>query len=251
MLTKNCACCFESKSIDLFSKDNKRKDGINVYCKSCASIKKKAYRDKNKDVINQKSREYYIQNREKCLDSKRKWTAENKEYYKKYNFENKERIYELYNKRKHRYVDNIKSHYLKNKERISEYHKQYRLNNKEKINKRIKSYRKNRLLTDSIYFTKIKITKSIRDSFKRRGVSKGTRTEEILGCTYEFFRSHMESMFSDGMSWDNYGYYGWHIDHIIPLSTAKNENDVIKLNHYTNLQPLWMADNLKKGCNII
>lgn len=251
LLSKKCACCFEVKTSDLFSKDNKRKDGINVYCKSCAAIKKKAYRDKNKDIINQKSRQYYIDNREKCIESKKKWSSENKDYYKKYNSENKERINELYNKRKHRYVDNIKSYYLKNKEKISEYHKKYRLDNKEKINKRIRSYRKNRLVIDSVYFTKIKVTRLVRESFKRRKSLKNTNTEEILGCSYDYFKSYMEKMFSEGMSWSNYGYDGWHIDHIIPLSTAKTKSDVIKLNHHTNLQPLWKEDNFKKGCSIV
>jgi hypothetical protein len=53
------------------------------------------------------------------------------------------------------------------------------------------------------------------------------------------------------MSWDNYGFYGWHIDHVIPLSSAKTEEEVYKLCHYTNLQPLWAEDNLKKGSKII
>jgi hypothetical protein len=49
------------------------------------------------------------------------------------------------------------------------------------------------------------------------------------------------------MNWDNYSFRGWHIDHIIPLTSAKNEEELIKLCHYTNLQPLWAKDNLSKG----
>jgi hypothetical protein len=49
------------------------------------------------------------------------------------------------------------------------------------------------------------------------------------------------------MSWDNYGYYGWHIDHIIPLSSAKTKEEIYKLCHFKNLQPLWWTDNLSKG----
>ena len=62
---------------------------------------------------------------------------------------------------------------------------------------------------------------------------------------------YLESKFVEGMSWNNYGLYGWHIDHIIPLSSANTEDEIYKLCHYTNLQPLWSEDNLKKGCKIL
>jgi hypothetical protein len=52
------------------------------------------------------------------------------------------------------------------------------------------------------------------------------------------------------MCWENYGKYGWHIDHIVPLSSAKTEEEIYKLCHYTNLQPLWSTDNLSKGCKL-
>jgi hypothetical protein len=72
-----------------------------------------------------------------------------------------------------------------------------------------------------------------------------------LGCSYQDFIIYLEQKFTDGMSWKNYGLYGWHIDHIIPLSSAKNEIDLEKLCHHTNLQPLWAKDNLSKGDKII
>ena len=64
-------------------------------------------------------------------------------------------------------------------------------------------------------------------------------------------KKHIESQFKDGMSWENHKHDGWHIDHIIPLSSAKNEENVYKLCHYTNLQPLWATENYKKGKKII
>jgi len=64
-------------------------------------------------------------------------------------------------------------------------------------------------------------------------------------------KKYLEDKFSEGMTWDNKGFYGWHIDHIIPLSSAKNEEDIIRLSHYTNLQPLWGKDNMKKGNKVI
>jgi hypothetical protein len=73
---------------------------------------------------------------------------------------------------------------------------------------------------------------------------KGKRTEEILGETFDNVRLHIEKQFKGDMSWDNYG--EWHIDHIIPLSSGKNRDEWIKLNHYTNLQPLWAEENMRK-----
>ena len=73
----------------------------------------------------------------------------------------------------------------------------------------------------------------------------------IVGCTPEKLKEHIESKFVDNMSWDNYGYRGWHLDHIIPLCTAKTIEEVYSLNHYTNLQPLWAIDNMKKGKKIM
>ena len=109
-----------------------------------------------------------------------------------------------------------------------------------------KEKRKERLQTDSMYKLKIRLRKSIRESFRRRGKRKdGYRTHSILGAEIHVVYEHFESLFVDGMSWENMG--KWHIDHIIPLSTAITEEDVIRLCHYTNLQPLWAEDNLKKS----
>ncbi len=78
-------------------------------------------------------------------------------------------------------------------------------------------------------------------------IKKTSKTFEVLGCTPQFLKQYLEQKFLDGMSWNNYGYYGWHIDHIIPISHAKNEDEIYKLCHYTNLQPLWAKDNLTKN----
>ena len=74
---------------------------------------------------------------------------------------------------------------------------------------------------------------------------KPTKTEIMLGCTFTELRAHLELMFKDGMNWSNKG--KWHIDHIVPLSSAKTQDEVIRLCHFKNLQPLWERDNKKKG----
>ena len=65
----------------------------------------------------------------------------------------------------------------------------------------------------------------------------------------DFFAEYIKSKFTEGMTLENYG--EWHIDHIIPLATAQSIEDVKRLCHYTNLQPLWAQDNLRKGAKII
>jgi hypothetical protein len=80
------------------------------------------------------------------------------------------------------------------------------------------------------------------------GWTKKQKTEQYLGCTYEELKNHLEKSFVHTMTWENYG--EWEIDHIIPLSSAKNELELIKLCHYTNLQPLWKTENRSKGCRV-
>ena len=76
-------------------------------------------------------------------------------------------------------------------------------------------------------------------------ISLGTGSLELVGLTAEDLKKYIESKFKEGMSWDNYG--KWHLDHIKPLHHSENEEDLLKLNHYTTLQPLWAEDNLKKN----
>ena len=87
----------------------------------------------------------------------------------------------------------------------------------------------------------------IRQSLK--GVAKCDSHNSLLGCTPNELRKHLEAQFRDGMSWDNYGYYGWHIDHIRPCSSfdLSLESEQRKCFHFTNLQPLWANENYAKG----
>lgn len=80
---------------------------------------------------------------------------------------------------------------------------------------------------------------------RNKGEVKLRSTKQMIGCSYDALKKHIESQFINGMSWDNIG--KWHIDHEKPLSSAVDEKELIALNHYTNLRPLWAIDNLKKG----
>lgn len=78
----------------------------------------------------------------------------------------------------------------------------------------------------------------------RKSWRKDGRTEQLLGADYKTVKKYIEGLFKDGMTWENHG--EWHIDHIVPLASAKTEEEIKKLFHYTNLQPLWAEENLKK-----
>lgn len=119
------------------------------------------------------------------------------------------------------------------------YHKNY-----------MKSYSHLKRDFDPIYKLKHNIRVRISKFLKSKNIKKTNKTFSIVGCSPEYLKFHIENKFTVGMSWDKFG-KEIHIDHIIPLSSAKTEEDIYKLCHYTNLQPLWSVDNLKKSNKLI
>jgi hypothetical protein len=110
-------------------------------------------------------------------------------------------------------------------------------------------YQNERYKKDAFYATKHKLRTRLQSAFRVSSWYKNTGTTKMLGCNYEVAFNHIEKQFIKGMNWENRTL--WHIDHIIPLASAKTEEELIKLCHYTNLQPLWAEDNLKKGSKIL
>ena len=95
---------------------------------------------------------------------------------------------------------------------------------------------------------KKRLKASIQRAIRLIGEKKTFRTNDALGCSFDYFKIHIERQFLTEMTWDNRS--KWHIDHIIPLASAKTEEDVIALNHFTNLRPMWAHDNFKKGAKM-
>lgn len=125
-------------------------------------------------------------------------------------------------------------------------------NEHKRYNERVsyfKNYNKKRRDTDPLYKLKSQLNTMINKSLKRNGYTKNSKSLEILGCSYDEFKLYLENQFEPWMNWDNYGKwngeinYGWDIDHIVPTSSGNTENDIIKLNHYTNLRPLCSQIN--------
>jgi len=130
-----------------------------------------------------------------------------------------------------------------NKSNIDKYRKS------DKFKEWNKSYYSNKYNNDYYFKLQHSFRRNLRHSFTNNGYKKNSKTQEILGCDFETFKLHLEKQFTKGMSWSNQG--EWHFDHIYPVSLARDEAHLIKLNHYTNFQPLWAIDNLSKGNKII
>lgn len=137
------------------------------------------------------------------------------------------------------------------RDKNKEYFSQYRENNKKRKTELNRINQKQRRLNDPIFKFRTSLRSNINLSFKRsiNKYKKNNKTEIILGCTIQEFRLYIESKFTEGMTLENYG--DWHLDHIYPVSLATTEEEIIRLNHYTNFQPLWAIDNIIKGNKIL
>jgi hypothetical protein len=108
-------------------------------------------------------------------------------------------------------------------------------------------YQNHRYATNDNYRVRTIMASRINEVVK--GLSKSARTMELVGCSPEELRAHLEAQFTEGMTWDNYGYRGWHIDHIKPCASfdLTDPEQQRQCFHYTNLQPLWAEENMRKG----
>lgn len=138
-------------------------------------------------------------------------------------------------------------YYQKNREKILSQRKKNRASNLQKHREIRNSYDRKKIDSDVNYKLAKNLRNRMRMAIKRRYKS-GSAVRD-LGCSIDFLKIYLESKFLDGMSWDNWSKTGWHIDHIIPLSSfdLTNRIDFLKACHYSNLQPLWATDNLSKG----
>lgn len=210
---KICKICKIDKDLQEYNKQVGGRCGVRAVCKICVGIKCRLYNSsklkgrRKGPLLN--SKEYREENKEKM-----------KEYQKKY--------------------------YSDNKEKMKEYQNGRYQNNKEYFQNYAKSYNRDRRLIDPLFKMIGNTRNLIKNSFLRKFTKKSKKTIDILGCDFDFFSNHLSNLFDENMNWDNYGIY-WEIDHIEPISNAKSTDDIIKLNHYSNLRPLKKEDNRSKG----
>ena len=203
--------------------------------------KTKAYYQANRDGLATKKKAYYQANKEKAKARAKAYQKANKDkvkdYQKDYYEANKDKL-KAKNKAYYQAYREANKHKINSKE------KAWRKANKVKINSRLKNKRK----TDTLFKLKCNLRSRTSKALKSKGYKKESKTAKTLGASYRIVKKHLERQFTDGMNWENYG--EWHVDHIIPLASANTKDELINLCHFRNLQPLWAADNLSKGCRI-
>jgi len=210
--TKRCTKCKKDKGLDEFYNKKDGKDGISAICKDC----KKQYDADHADERREYHKAYYKANRERVLAKACKW-------------------------------------YDDNKERKSEYDKAYAEENKEMIKVRSAEWRKNNRHTLTAKWTeryRNDIEFRLIDKMRKRmrlalnGTLKHASSLELLGCSSEYFRNHIEQQLTKGMTWDNI-----HVDHILPVSAfnMKFKKHQKYAFHWSNCQPLFAEDNMRKS----
>jgi hypothetical protein len=253
--SKICTKCEEEKIISEFYINKKSKDGHTARCIKCMCRKKiLPLEDTTSKICNTCNiRKKLIEfSKGDCKLGVRNRCKEcEKPLKKKYS---DVRIKNMSEEDKLKYKEYHTKYREENKITIREKIKEYNIKNRNVISKKYNIYIKNRFNVDSLFKLTFNIRTLIRNSFYCNGYTKKSKTQEILGCSFEEFKLHLESKFESWMTWENRGLYngelnyGWDLDHIIPISSANTEEDITKLNHYTNFQPLcsFINRNIKR-----
>ena len=229
---KKCNKCGLDKALDDFSKRPRATDGHRNTCKVCMASYYKAYCSKNAPTIKMKTKAYRTANAEAIK-------AHKKQYYQK----NRAEVDERNKQWRLDHLEQSRANVAAQMRRFREdHHEEYNADRNTKRNLRRK--------TDECFRVEDNLRRRINIAMRRSDTYKSAHTMELIGCTVPELKAHLESLFTDGMSWKNYGYNGWHVDHVRPVSSF-DLSDPIQQKlcfNYTNLQPLWATDNLKKGC---
>jgi hypothetical protein len=190
----------------------------------------------------ERKRIYQIEYRKKNKDKLLLYRENQKEYVINYRKEN-------YSKNAEKNKEKSRKYYWDNRDKRLIKQKEYKKKNRPKLREYQNDYFNNRVKNDHLFRLKNNIRGLIYQSLKNKGIKKNSKTEQILGCTFQQFKEHLENQFEPWMNWDNYGLYngelnyGWDIDHVIPVSSGLNEQEIMTLNNYTNLKPLCSKVN--------
>jgi len=210
---KVCKICNENKEIDEFVKDKRKPDGTRPYCLVCNRKARAPWIDANRDLVRKSARKSREKYKEKNTLASNSW-------------------------------------YQKNKARKQEKNKAWKLLHKDELKIHNRIYTRKKRATD-INFKLASCLRTRIGSALKRNQKAGSAVND-LGCSVDFLRQYLESKFQPGMSWENHGNRGWHIDHTKALANfdLSDRNQFLEACHYTNLQPLWAKENRSKSNKI-
>jgi hypothetical protein len=251
-MNKKCGKCQQILSIECFSKNKSKYDGLQSRCKECVRV----HQLKHWKQEQQRTKEWRLDNHQELLKNKKIYYQENRGKISEHQKDYRRKHQEIIKNRK-------KGYYLEHKDEVSKKSKVYREGNKEKLYLRDKrwreenreyrnEYRKNKYHRDVIY----RLQKTLRTRLNQaiRGGYKSGSAIRDLGCPISELKQWLEQQFypnprtGEMMTWENHGLHGWHIDHIVPLYTfdLTDRKQFLKANHWFNLQPLWAEENYAK-----
>jgi len=237
---KKCFDCKLEKDESEFNKNKKTKDGLQGWCKTCVKENNAQRYSANPQHSKKIAKLWQEANRERNKENIAKWREINSEHHKETQKKWREANLE-------RQKSNCKRWRQTNVVYDKESQRQWRETHPDYQNNYVKDRRK----VDLLFKLRDNLRSRMRGYIKRQinCPKKHISVMDELGCSIVEVIVYLESLFLPGMSWDNYG--DWEIDHIFPLSKATSEQHLRQLCHYTNLQPLWAEDNLKKGNKIL
>ena len=268
---KMCSNCKTEKPITEFYKRKDRTDSYRSQCKSCTNEKSRKYQLANPEQYAEYCRKYRKLNPKKCYENTQKWFKANPgkkaEYYRKWYEANTEKVAEYKREwnanNRERKNENGRRWKMANKDKVAISGQRYREANPGKAAEnarklyasdpqRIIQRKQAWINGDSPAAENYRIARNLRSrvSDVLKGKYKSAPTLVLLGCSIDDFKEYFAEMFTDGMTWNNHG--EWHIDHIVPcaafdLTDAEQQKVCF---HYTNLQPLWANENLRKSAKL-
>lgn len=239
---KRCSTCGELKPVSSFGKRKATHDGLYGSCKDCTNAEQKRFREVNPERYKKYKEKDYWKHKEKRLANSTKWHYDNIDLVRS-------RKKEAYLEDRANILGRVKRYRDENGDKCRAASKKWRLENIERSREWYREYVKKRARLDPAF----KISRYLRARMSKAIINqkayKSNKTFELIGATSDFVREHLESQFKPGMTWDNYGLHGWHIDHIRPCASfdLTDPEQQKQCFHYTNLQPLWAEENLRKG----
>lgn len=212
-----CKKCHVEKDLSEFQSHRENPDWVMWTCKECKRLKNNEYsmkrNEKDREKVNVRNAKWAAENREQDLERRRKYNREHKQ-------------------------------------ELAKAGKTCRLKKIEQYRKTAREHVKERRLNDLDFRLAGVLRGRVWSAL--RGRNKSARTMEMIGCSITQLKEHLEVRFSVGMNWKNYGKFGWHIDHRIPCASfdLSKPEEQRRCFHFTNLQPMWAVENIRKGAKI-